>query len=277
MNSIQLKQFEERLESLGKFAQDKNIATYKEHKIIDWISDCINLFYEIGVDSVIIRNFLDHFRTKTEKVKIKRNILMPGSNEEEYATVNSIGPFQQEVTFGFYPKITENYILAGSFYYAKVAFSSARNKLKNKISEKRIVPIWLVEQTAKEDRTKLIASSLELIENKYEQEDSDGLITESVTLLDSILNLDNELKNKGKIGNKLRFLFENKNKLSIFGVTEDLVKGINNGRILRNEKIIHKNIPRKGNFPFLIATTFAYMVLHFLECAILNEKLLIKE
>lgn len=266
MNEIQLKQFKERLEILSKFTQDKNQITYKESKIIDWISDCINLFYEIGVDSIIIRNFLDHFRSKTERVEYD----YMGSKKE--IIVNAIGPFQEEMTGGMFHHKTGNYILSGSFYYAKVAFSSARNVLKNKTLEKRIVPFWLIEQTSLEDSIKHLSPSLELIENKYEDMDAQGLIIESNTLLDSVLNLDSELRTKKDIGTKLSSLRDNDLKRESFGVSRDIIIGLNCGRILRNVKVIHKNTPIKYEFPFLISTSFAYLVLHFVECAILNGK-----
>lgn len=268
MNNKQIEQFNMRIESLEKFTKN-NGASYKESKIIDWIAECINLFYEIGVDSVIIRNFLEHFRSKIEKFEYKD---MLGKKENE--TVKAIGPFHEEILTNRItrPQKTGNYVLAGSFYYAKIAFSAAKNTLKSKISEKRIVPFWLIEQTAVLNKIKHLASSLELIESKYEQKDACGLITESITLLDSVLNLDVDLKTKDSMGGKLNSLMENKEKQQIFGVSKDLVIGLNCGRILRNEKVIHKVAPLKYEIPFLIATSFAYLVLFFIECAILNGK-----
>jgi len=167
---------------------------------------------------------------------------------------------------------TGNYVLAGSFYYAKVAFSAARNTMKNKVEEKRIVPFWLVEQISQVENLKHIASSLELIETKYKQGDTQGLVTETITLLESVLNLDQELKKKKKLGSKISALIDNSTKREEFGVSEDLVKGINFGRILRNEKMTHKKASLKYEFPFMVATSFAYLVLFFVECAILNGK-----
>ena len=271
MNNIQIKQFNKRLDKLEKFAKDQE-ENYKEPEIIDWISDCINVFYEIGVDTVIIRHFLDYFSFGFTDIEITGDLQRLMRKDKEFEKVKSIGPFfevmKDELDYNpGGPRISSGeYSLKGSFYYAKVAFSAARNVLKSKIEEKRIVPFWLIEQTAKQDDTKHLASSLELIENKYKHRDSDGLATESVTLLDSILKLDTELKTKSRIGDRLRSLIEDLKKLErVPGVSKDLAIGPNCGRIIRNEKIIHKNTPVKYDFPFLIATSFAYLVLFFIE------------
>lgn len=274
MNNLQIEQFNKRLSELGKFTQGHEVR-YKESEIIDWIADCVNIFYEIGIDSVIIRNFLDHFRSKTDKIEF-RDIM--GKKESE--TVKTIGPFREEVSegmSGFRRYRSGYYILAGSFYYAKIAFSAARNALKNKIEEKRIVPLWLISSIGAQERLRHIASSLELIESKYEQKDAFSLVTESITLLDSVLNLDTDLRTKDSIGGKLNSLIENEAKRQTFGVSKDLVVGLNCGRILRNEKVIHKDKPLKYDIPFLIATSFAYLVLFFVECAILNGKVVTYE
>ena len=72
-------------------------------------------------------------------------------------------------------------------------------------------------------------------------------------------------------------MIENEPKRQSFGVSRDLVAGLNSGRILRNEKVIHKEAPLKYELPFLVATTFAYLILFFVECAILNGKVIYYE
>lgn len=274
MNNIQIEQFNKRLEELGKFTQGHG-GTYKETEIIDWIADCVNLFYEVGVDFVVIRHFLDYFNFRIVEVKINDSIVGFPSHEDRFEKVRFIGPFQEEfIDTNYFRHKTGNYILTESFYYAKIAFSVARNTLKSKIAEKRIVPFWLVEQTTAQEKLKHLTSSLELIENKYEQKDARGLVAESVTLLDGVLNLDKDLKIKDSVGGKLNSLIENEPKRQSFGVSRDLVAGLNSGRILRNEKVIHKEAPLKYEVPFLIATSFAYLVLFFMECAILNGKVI---
>lgn len=275
MNELQIKKYRNKLNRLGKFVSNHN-GPFKESEIIDWISESVNVFYEIGVDSVIIKHFLDYYNTRTVEVIVEPNFSFPGA-KEKIERITAIGPFHEEIPslyFGHKPYKTGNYVLSGSFYYAKVAFSSARRVLENNIEEKRIVPLWLIEQISENDKISHLASSLELIENKFEQKDVDGLITESVTLLDSILNLDPVLKLKRNIGSKLSSLIDDNKQENIFGVDGDFLRGLNCGRIIRNKKVIHKNIPLKYNLPFLVATSFAYLVIFFTECAILNGKVI---
>jgi hypothetical protein len=124
------------------------------------------------------------------------------------------------------------------------------------------------------EKTKHITTSLELIENKYESGDAEGLVTESITLLDSILSTNPNLKEKSTLTEKLNTLKDNSSLREEFGVSRDLVIGLNCGRIVRNEKIIHKNSSRKYDIPFLIATSFAYLVIFFTECVTTHGKVL---
>ncbi|KKS44047.1 MAG: hypothetical protein UV05_C0013G0004 [candidate division CPR1 bacterium GW2011_GWA2_42_17] len=276
MNNIQIEQFEDRLKELGKFAKRAD-GRYSEPEIIDWVSECVGVFYEIGVDAVIVRIFLDYFSFGIVEVEDYDDYYMVTRKPELYK-VKTIGPFHEKThqQSGFSRRRVPSgyYELVGSFYYAKIAFSSARNTLKNKVEERRIVPFWLIEQTSADDSIKHLSSSLELIENKYENKDTYGLVAESITLLDSVLNLDADLKTKDSIGGKLNSLIENEPKRQSFGVSRDLVAGLNSGRILRNEKVIHKEAPLKYEVPFLIATSFAYLILFFVECAVLNGKII---
>ena len=46
MNNIQIEQFNERLKKLGEFAKRAD-GRYSESEIIDWVSECVGVFYEI--------------------------------------------------------------------------------------------------------------------------------------------------------------------------------------------------------------------------------------
>ena len=170
MNNIQIEQFEDRLKELGKFAKRAD-GRYSEPEIIDWVSECVGVFYEIGVDAVIVRIFLDYFSFGIVEVEDYDDYYMVTRKPELYK-VKTIGPFHEKThqQSGFSRRRVPSgyYELVGSFYYAKIAFSSARNTLKNKVEERRIVPFWLIEQTSADDSIKHLSSSLELIENKYE-------------------------------------------------------------------------------------------------------------
>jgi len=270
MNNIQVEQFKKKLAELEKFGDDL-YRKYDESEIVGWIAECVRVFYEIGVDAVIIRHFLEYFSFEVSEVEDPHQIRFSGM-DKKYHKVNAIGPFHEQVgTYGW----TDGYVLSRGFGYTKIAFSVARNILKNKIEEKRIVPPWLaVEMSKKSEQMGHISSSLENMEARYKKLDAEGLVSEAITLLHSVLNFDVDLAQKSKLGSKLNFLIENKDKLKDFGVSKDLVQALNCARVIRNEKVEHKDIPLKYEIPFMIATSFAYLVIFFVECAILHGKVI---
>lgn len=275
MNKVQIKNFNDKLKKLEDFATEKIIIdsnqndNYSERAIIDWISECVNLFYAIGVDGIVIKHFLDYFSFNITEVETDttNQVVFPGFQEKK-KQIKNIGPFRQNSN---YFGVSNTYHLSGSFYYAKIAFSSARNILKNNIDEKRIVPLWLIELLSENDKTKHISSSLELMEEKYNKRNSEGLIIESNTILDNILNLDPLLKKSGNLKKKLDELIKDTKKMESLGINKELLEALNSGRIIRNKKIVHKEIPIRYNLPFIIATSFAYLVIFFIECLILNS------
>lgn len=268
MNNLEVTKFKERLDALSKFLNGR-AGFYNEREIVDWIADCTTLFYDIGIDPGIIGSFLNHFRSGTEEIDIKNDF---GNTTREF--VKAIGPFREYVISSMIEVHHSNqYELTGSVYYATIAFAVAGNELKNKIDEKRIVPLWLVEEVKKHQALQHVGSSLELIEEKYERMEADGLLGEANTLLGSILSLDPSLAGKSP-GERLRILTDNEGARKRFGASKDLIAGLNSGRIVRNEKIDHKNLPLKYNLPFTIAACFTYLVLFFAECTILTGELI---
>ena len=95
----------------------------------------------------------------------------------------------------------------------------------------------------------------------------------SLTFLDSILNFNNTLK-KEKSKGKLNCLIDNKDERKKFGVSKDFVEALNNNRVIRNEEVIHKDLPLKYNIPFLVSLSFAHLVLLFLEVTIITGKII---
>lgn len=274
MNKIQVEQFNKKLKELGEFTKGKQ--KYSESEIIDWIAECTRVFYEIGVDAVIVRHFLEYFSFGIAETEDEDNYSV--MTKPEFYKVKTIGPFHEKSdrvhTYSSRRSATGHYLLVGSFYYAKIAFSSAQNILKGGVEEKRIVPMWLIEELSSLAELDHISASLELIEIKYEESDTIGLIGAVNTLLQSVLDLDTDLTKKNKLGGKLRLLIDNEDIRGKFGVSKDLVDGLNCARLIRNEKVVHKDVPLKYDIPFIVAVSFAYLVLFFVECSILNGKII---
>ncbi|MDF1498750.1 MAG: hypothetical protein P1P85_05385 [Patescibacteria group bacterium] len=249
MNKIEIEQLEKEINHLDNF--------FEENKIIEWIAHCVALFSKIKVNNEIISNFLKFFGG----FRIRKNEMNFGINSVIY----EFGPFSKS-------QKDNHYELTGSLYYKKIAFTSARVILKSKQEEEKLVPRWLIKELPIKKYSNLI-SSLELIEKSYQDKSADGLVKNSLTLLDSILNLDNKLKEKEPRG-KLNCLIDNKNEREKFGVSRDFVTALNNNRVIRNEEVIHKDLPIKYNIPFLVSLSFAHLVLLFLEITITTGKII---
>ncbi len=259
----EVEQYKSKIDKLGEFPTEN---FYNERDIIDWIANCVIIFTEVGVNNVILSNFLNYFSIRVEKVRMKVMDFM--TEKTEFLDVRTIGSFKEEVEEdGFGRKtITGRFIPRQGFYYGKIAFSAARAVLAKKLDEHRLVPRSLVDSLAEKENYNNLISSLESMQASYEDKDADKLATSCVSLLDSILNLDIELAKISKLGGKLRILSDNQLMLNKFGVSKDLVNALNGSRVIRNEKIIHKkNIPIKYDIPFLMVLSFAYLVLFFFE------------
>jgi hypothetical protein len=281
MNKIQIKKLNDNLNKLENFINDKpefkpgvlvekirKIAgikiedkRFEESEIYDWIAECSSLFSEVEVNQAVINNFLKFFEFSTK--------------EEEDGLVKRIGPF---VTVGRRSKI---YGLSSifDFKYSKIAFRCARVNLDKLIEEERIVPIWLLDGLSSNNYTKNLYSSLELVENCYQKRDKNGMIMNTNNLLDSVLNLDEDLKNSGKnsLCKKFDLLLKDGNKLSKLGVSKDIVSALNSFRLIRNKKVVHADSPLRHDIPFLVAVSFAYLTIFFLESFILNSEIFEKD
>jgi hypothetical protein len=284
MNKIEIEKYDKELKRLIRFIFSKK--EFKETEIVDWISNCVNVFSNIGVDQIIIEDFLRYFVFREKKVAITDSVI-PGMGRTKDVWVKMFGPFRKELeksydlsrdmfsTSGDQSNI-DLYKRCGSLYYMKIAFSSATNILKNKEYEKRLVPIWLIESLEELGCYSNILISLEQIESKYQDKNIGSLISNATTLLDSILNLDSDLNEK-TLGKKLFSLEDKKHgklKRVQFGVSRDLIISLNCSRVIRNEKEIHRDKTLKYNIPFMVAVSYAYLVIFFLESVILNGNLI---
>ena len=160
--------------------------------------------------------------------------------------------------------------------YIKIAFKTAHTILEEEIEEERIVPKWLINELENNGNHKNIISSLELIQTKYENKDPIDLVKNVITLLENILDLEPSLKNsKKKIDGKLNTLLDqNNNKLlDKFGADSDMIRALLNGKVIRN---LHTHKDKKISYdtPFLIACSFAYLVVIFLEITISTGELI---
>lgn len=113
---------------------------------------------------------------------------------------------------------------------------------------------------------------MELVEDCYQKKDKDGMIIHANNVLGLILDLDNDLKKKGKnsVGVKLNILLNSEDKLNNLGISKDVVSALNGFRIIRNKKVAHNDLPLKSDIPFIVVVSFVYLAIFFVEVIILN-------
>lgn len=264
MQNIKIKQLKKKLEKQWKFFEDNNL--YSEMKILGWVADSVVLLNEIGVSDIIIKGFIESFQLVERK-----------ANDGPYTsskTVRELGPFISEE---FHSGSLSVYKYSDTRTYKnaniKIAYRSAMAILDKEIEDEKIVPKWLVNELEDNGNYDNIISSLEQIQSKYENRDSDGLTKNTITLLDSILDLDKELKVERVMSKKLIKLEDDTKIKDRFGVAKEFILALNNSRIIRNIKSVHKNGKTEYNIkfydiPFLVSVTFAYLVITFLEITI---------
>jgi len=264
---LKLIDLKKQLVDLEKFINSGTIFT--KDQLYNWLTRCVALFSYIGLNEVIIKLFLDSFK--------------PLSKSSTYSLDDifdrdpiSIGPFKkQNESTPFYelPKSYFGDIKIEEMYPIKIAFESATYMLEQKADEERLVSKSIVNILSENEKYLHVVSSLNALQKAYENKDSEKLSSSAITLLDSILNLEPTLKAKKEISQKLRFLNTNSLTREKFGISKEVIYALDNSRIIRNYKSIHKSLPLKYDIPFLVGTSYAYLVLFFLEVVLSTGKL----
>ncbi|MBU3922679.1 hypothetical protein KJ684_00370 [Patescibacteria group bacterium] len=274
MNNIEYKQLEKRIKELENFLSGEK---FLEEEIFIWVAECVSFFTEIGVNDEIIRGFMNSF--EYEKREIDSSIMSFGIGEDRLKIkIESIGPFERYHSRSSSVVDHYSYGVIGEkkSHYIKIAFTAARAILKSGIEERRIIPISLIEELKEGHRN--ISTILELLEDAYQRRDEQKMLNVANNLLDEILNLHPDLK---KFGNntkkKLNILRKDSKIKKQFGnIDDDISKALDNNRIIRNKKSGHVKTPLKYNVSLLVALSYAYLVVMFLEIVIINGDELIK-
>lgn len=257
MNKLRLEHLYSRINELSQFMDKKRTQA----EIISWVAECVSLFTEIGVNDSIISNFINFFHPRKED----SSGLPMGLGVDHY-----MGTFKLS-SGGLY--VSE----AGS-YLAEIGFISARSVLERLSDEERLVPSWLFMYFKENTKYSHISSSLELIEDAYQARNCDSIIKNSRTLLSSILNLEPKLGGRD-LGPQLNSIIDGKGGvlLSRFGVSKDMIIGLNFSRLIRNTKVDHKDLPMQYNIPFAVAVSNASLVITFLEITMAAGNIIVDE
>lgn len=264
----------QRLEKLEEVFNSK--TSYTSEYVIRWVAECVAFFTELNLSNEIIQGFMKTFEHDPPTDDVYA-FMSHGQKDDK------IGPFKKAThTYSDeYSLDSGNSFSLAKFkknssriYYVHIAFTSAHHAIQKIEEGDALVPRHLTIFFADKKEYSNIASSLNLLEKAYQEKNSDGLVKNGMTLLESILDLDQVLKGKDKLSLKLRSLLTDKSLSDKFGVEKEFIFALDNNRLIRNHKSAHKNKPIKYDIPLLVSLGVAYLVLIFLEIAISRDELI---
>lgn len=230
--------------------------SHSAKQIIEWVSNCVAFFSSVGVNDSIISGFMRTFEEKKEK-----------SSNSIPTLSKSIGPFEGVLGTSVY-SIGENYWnhrnIHAEMVYINIAFKTAENILNSLEESERLIPKSLISFFKDKPEYSQISSSLELMEQNFENKDAVGLSEKAIALLSSILSLESTLAGKD-LSNQMRQIQSTQALMDKFGVRKEVITALDNSRILRNYLASHKNVPIEYNVPFAVSLGTAYLVIMFLQ------------
>lgn len=255
---MKLKDLKRQLKELTELISSKE--SFSKEELFTWLTESVAFFSYLGVNEIIIKTFITSFSPSGNN-----SSLMRGMFDEP----NHIGPFERDMK-SFKYKLAKDFIGRTKIedtYPLLMAFRTAEYLIEQKADEERLVSKSLVQAISDNKKLSNIASLLNDLQRGYENKDTDKLYTSSISLLEAVLNLEPTLKLKKNVSSKLRVLLSNEVTRGKFGVHKEFIVALDNSRILRNIKSVHKNIPIKYDSPFIFGLSFAYLVLVFIEIA----------
>lgn len=241
----------------------------KLNDLFDWVAMTISLFREINLEDTFIKGFIDSFDINKERTRIGSGGTLLGSLKG-FSTDIFYGPFylRNDDEIQLRTRNPEQYL-----FKVRVAFAAAKQKVESLESEERLVPKTLTEFFGKDSKLSHIESSLKLLETCYQNKDTDGIYKNSLTLLDSIFELEPSLKEKG-LQKKIRELQSNTKLMAKFGISREILCALDNNRLIRNWEVVHKTVPLKYNIPLQVSLGCAYLVITVLEITMATGKLI---
>lgn len=266
--NLKIEAYFQRLEKLEDFLDSKE--TFSDSELIAWITAAVTLLSEIGVSPEVVSSFMRAFEFETTR-------------ESGLGKHPRIGPFTYDYDYrggGSGYRLPSGFFSFGhrrasqDIYYVRIAFALARSVLRREQQEEWLVSRPLINSLSSNREYSHIVSSLELLQKAFVEKNSDGLAKNSITLLDSILDLDKGLRSKGKVSKKLTVLMNDPTIRIRFGIEKEFVFALDNSRIIRNLRSAHKGKPLKYDIPFIVAVGCAYLVIILLENTVSHGELI---
>lgn len=230
-----------------------SIQSVNRNLVNRWSAECVALFSYLGVNSDIIRGFMNLFEynndffTDTPKKALYRNW------EDPARALDRIK----------------------GFFYPNIAFTTARMLIERMKEGERLVPKNVIELLKDKVEYEHLANSLTSMEIAYKSGDTENLFSSTHSLLQSILNLSLVISKIDRQGIKkqLTFLLKNQDSLNDFGVEKDLIDTLNQFRYLRHKVSQHKKA-KSFKPPLSVAFGFGSLVLMFLFAVIAKGTLI---
>lgn len=230
---------EQKLHELELFS--KRTDDFSGVEVTSWVIECHSFFSAISVDNKIIKDFMSAMDLNTMEIaRGEFGALVPSDRQFKWHSV----PARK--------------------YDIAIAFGVASLKIKSIKEDKNLVPQWLLDSLSGNENLAGVFTQLNSIETGHEKKSPELLMTSANTLLDMLLDFNDILKTKRRLGPKLQSLIENEEYREFFGASRDMVISLNNSRVIRNDGIVHPSTDLKNNIPLLVAISYAYLVVFFL-------------
>jgi hypothetical protein len=221
-------------EYLEKF---KSTPAWGIDELTVWYIQCLMLLEEIGINDNLLDNFSTYFNP---------HLIQSNDNASLFILLDQ-GPLKTK--FGSTHMMTINGV-----------FEFAFKKLETMEEEERLIPKFLINYFKEKEEYGAIFTTLKTIEDSVSGKNIDTLITSANTLLDLILDSVEELKGK-KLGTKLTLLKDNKVLSESLSINSEIILALNNCRITRNEGLIHPLPAAKNSIPYIMAVSYAHLVI----------------
>lgn len=261
-SNVRIQSYTSRLFKLREYLDWK--VEFKEEEVCAWVAACVDLFVEIGLHDQVIEWFMKTFEFEPDKWDLL-----------SWWQKHHIWPLPKAWSiYNLYRHDIFSNPPSERVYYAKIAFNWGKAAIKRMAEEEVIVPKWLIQYFKnREDKYQNISSSIQLIDKALLIKDGDSLLKNTVGLLENILDLEVTLQWLD-LSKKLKQLDAKEELRNKFWIQKEFVFALNNSRLVRNAKIIHKTRPIKYEIPFLVAITCAYLGVMLLEFTIAQWELI---
>lgn len=246
---MRVAQLKSKLRKLQDFLDQGGSA---EH-VIAWISECTAFFSSLGMSDSIVSGFMRTFEhEKTPDLPVLGV---------------DIGPFKGN-TSNFLSLENDWLSFRGNRHteklYIDIAFKTAENIIDSLEESERLISKTLIGFFGGKTEFSNISSSLELMQENFEKQDSVGMALNAIALFENILELEPSLRGL-ELSKKIGRINADPQLQEKFGTRREVLCALDNFRILRNHLVTHKNIPIEYNVPFAVSLGASYLVVLFLQ------------